>query len=238
MHLPTDATCDASRPRGEPLAEDAVLLRFGDTIDLAINEQVQRAATCLREALPQVECVPAYASILLRFDPQQWRGDAPAHARVLAAVEAVLAGSTMAAPAARELTIPVCYGGSYGPDLADVAACCALDVDAVIRLHAEGDYRVAMMGFAPGFAYLLGLDSRLAVPRRADPRQRVPAGSVAIGGAQTGIYPASLPGGWQLIGRTPLHLFDLAVQPPSLLAAGDRVRFRAIDADEFRELAR
>lgn len=224
-------------PRGEPLAEDAALLHFGDSIDIAINAQVQRAARCLREALPQIECVPAYASILLRFDPRQWCGNAQPHALVLAAAEAALARNIQPAPATRQFVIPVCYGDDYGPDLVDVAACCGLDVDEAIALHSGGDYHVAMMGFAPGFPYLLGLDSRLAVPRRADPRQRVPAGSVAIGGAQTGIYPATLPGGWQLIGRTPLRLFDLAAQPPSLLMAGDRVRFRAIDADEFRELA-
>jgi KipI family sensor histidine kinase inhibitor len=94
-----------------------------------------------------------------------------------------------------------------------------------------------MIGFAPGFPYLLGLDPALAMPRRRDPRQRVPAGSVAIGGAQTGIYPEALPGGWQLIGRTPLRLFDVNATPPSMLAAGDRVRLRAIDEDEFHRLA-
>lgn len=224
--------------RSEALAEDALLLRFGDSIDIVVNAQVQRAAACLREALPQVECVPAYASILLRFDPDQWRGSALPHARVLEAAKAVLAASTQSALAARECVIPVCYGDEFGPDLVDLATGCQLDVEEVIALHVGGDYRVAMIGFAPGFPYLLGLDPRLSVPRRTDPRQRVPAGSVAIGGAQTGIYPDCLPGGWQLIGRTPLRLFDVTAEPPSLLVAGDRVRFRAIDADAFHELAR
>lgn len=237
--LPTDEPPRRPLLLGEPLAEDALLLRFGDSIDIAINARVQRAVVCLREALPQVECVPAYASILLRFDPRQWRGDAQPHALVLDAAEAALARSTESAQTARDCVIPVCYGGDdFGPDLADVADFCKLDAEEVIALHVGGDYRVAMIGFAPGFPYLLGLDPRLAVPRRTDPRQRVAAGSVAIGGAQTGIYPDCLPGGWHLIGRTPLRLFDLARQPPSLLVAGDRVRFRAIDADEFRELAR
>lgn len=224
--------------RGEALAEDALLLRFGDSIDVPINAQVQSAVACLREALPQVECVPAYASILLRFDPRQWRGDAQPHALVLAAAQAALARGTESAQAARDCVIPVCYADAFGPDLADVAAFCKLDAEEVIALHVGGDYRVAMIGFAPGFPYLLGLDPRLAVPRRTDPRQRVAAGSVAIGGAQTGIYPDCLPGGWHLIGRTPLRLFDLSRQPPSLLVAGDRVRFRAIGANEFHELAR
>jgi KipI family sensor histidine kinase inhibitor len=223
--------------RGEPLAEDAVLLRFGDTIDIAINAEVQRATSLLREALPQIECIPAYASILLRFDPRQWRGDAGPHALVLAAAKAALAHGQQPVSTARECVIPVCYAQEFGPDLADVAASCGLETQKVIDLHASGDYRVAMIGFAPGFPYLLGLDPRLVMPRRADPRQQVPAGSVAIGGAQTGIYPDCLPGGWQLIGRTPLRLFDLDAQTPSLLTAGDRVRFRAIDAAEFRGLS-
>jgi KipI family sensor histidine kinase inhibitor len=237
VHLPTELPTGLPQFHAEPLAEDALLLRFGDTIDSAINAEVQRVTHCLRLALPQVECIPAYASILLRFDPQQWRDLAGPHALVLVAAQAALAQGTEPASAARECVIPVCYGDVLGPDLAAVAACCGLDSGQVIALHAAGDYRVAMIGFAPGFPYLLGLDPRLVVPRRADPRQQVPAGSVAIGGAQTGIYPDCLPGGWHLIGRTPLRLFDLAAQPPSLLAAGDRVRFRAIGIDEFRELS-
>ena len=131
----------------------------------------------------------------------------------------------------------MCYGGEYGPDLEAVAVHAGLSPDAVVARHAAGDYSVAMLGFAPGFPYLLGLDPALHAPRRTDPRTRVPAGSVAIGGAQTGIYPRELPGGWNLIGRTPLPLFDPRREPPALLAAGDRVRFRAIDVDGFARLA-
>jgi len=124
-----------------------------------------------------------------------------------------------------------------GPDLSDVAALTGFSIEDVIARHGAVEYRVAMLGFAPGFPYLLGLDPVLAVPRRSDPRQRVPAGSVAIGGQQTGIYPAELPGGWQLIGRTPLQLFDVAADVPSRLAAGDRVCFHAIDPAAFQRLA-
>lgn len=222
--------------RFEALAEDALLLCFGDRIDIDLNARVQAATARLRR-LPRVECVPAYASVLLRFDPRDWSGDGGPHRQVQAAAVAALAAVGDTAVTAREFVIPVCYGGEYGPDLAEVAACCGLDEAAVPALHAAADYHVAMLGFAPGFPYLLGLDPRLAVPRRGDPRQRVPAGSVAIGGSQTGIYPEVLPGGWQVIGRTPLCLFDLAAETPALLAAGDRVRFRAIDAATFRELA-
>ncbi len=221
----------------EPLAEDALLLRFGERIDAAINARVHAAVDVLRQHLPLVECVPAYASVLLRFNLQAW-GDANAspHQTLERAVRMALDTSEISHQAPREQEIPVCYGGACGPDLAAVAQHLDLPTDEVIARHAAVDYRVAMIGFAPGFPYLLGLDPTLAMPRRSDPRQRVPAGSVAIGGAQTGIYPEPLPGGWQLIGRTPLRLFDVGVTPPSLLAAGDRVRLRAIDEDEFRRL--
>jgi len=225
-------------PRFEPLAEDALLLCFGERIDVATSAAVLDAAARLRHALPQLEGVPAYASLLLRFDPRAWgQGGGTPHQRVQAAVEAALAGGATAPTAPRRVEIPVCYHGEFGPDLAALAAHAGLAAEAAVALHAGGDYRVAMLGFAPGFPYLLGLDPRLAMPRRADPRQRVPAGSVAVGGAQTGIYPAELPGGWHLIGRTPLRLFDACAAAPSLLQAGDRVRFRAIDVATFHRLA-
>jgi KipI family sensor histidine kinase inhibitor len=223
----------------EALAEDALLLRFGNRIDTALNARVQAAAIRLRARWPSLECVPAYASLLLRFDPSDWAGPdgGSPHQQVQAAASAVLDEPEQTVRTPREQVIPVCYGGEYGPDLADVAAHCGLDAAAVAAIHTGADYSVAMLGFAPGFPYLLGLDPRLAVPRRRDPRQRVPAGSVAIGGSQTGIYPAALPGGWHLIGRTPLRLFDVTASMPALLAAGDRVRFQAIDAERFRQLA-
>lgn len=238
----------------EAIAEDALLLRFGTRIELALNDQVHAASARLRQQLPQLECVPAYASLLLRFDALAWldADDAEASAldhdamdqgahrpprRLLAAVRRALgAGDDGEVAAPREHRIPVCYGGSSGPDLAQVARHCGLDPQGVIARHTAAGYRVAMLGFAPGFPYLLGLDPQLAMPRRADPRQRVPAGSVAIGGNQTGIYPQALPGGWQLIGRTPTRLFDVSAAPPALLAAGDRVRFHAIDEATFRQL--
>ena len=137
----------------------------------------------------------------------------------------------------RVVEVPVCYGGEFGCDLDAVASHAGIDAACAIARHCAGEYRVAMLGFAPGFPYLLGLDPTLHMPRRAQPRLRVPPGSVAIGGAQTGIYPRELPGGWHLIGRTPVSLFDVEARPPSLLAPGDRVRFRAIDAEEFEAIA-
>ncbi|WP_043598285.1 5-oxoprolinase subunit PxpB [Dyella ginsengisoli] len=224
--------------RCEPLAEDALLLHVGEGIAPDTSDRVLAATAVLARALPGVECVPAYASVLLRFDAEAWRtpdGPAP-HQAVREAAMAALASPDAASPVPREVTVPVCYGGDAGPDLDEVARLTGLGADEVVARHAAGHYRVAMLGFAPGFPYLLGLDPVLAVPRRADPRTRVPAGSVAIGGAQTGIYPDTLPGGWQLIGRTPLRLFDPAADEPTALRPGDRVRFAPIDAARFDAL--
>lgn len=228
---------DSAPIQFEPLAEDALLLRFGERIDALLNARVHAAVMALQHALPQLECVPAYASVLLRFDPLFWRNHGPSpHQALEQEVRAAIDKSETSTRTSREREIPVCYGRRHGADLAEVAEHLGLSTDEVIARHVAADYRVAMLGFAPGFPYLLGLDPALAMPRRSDPRQRIPAGSVAIGGAQTGIYPAPLPGGWHLIGRTPLRLFDVAATSPSLLAAGDRVRFRAIDPDEFEQL--
>lgn len=234
----------------EPLAEDALLLRFGERIDVALNAKVHAAANALRAAnLPGIQDIaPAYASLLLRFDPFHWhdRQDPGAlpHTRVSEAVHKILAPANAAgrdtlAPnrTSRIIEFPVCYGSTYGVDLEEIAAHARMTPDEVVARHSAQDYTVAMLGFAPGFPYLLGLDPVLHTPRRATPRTRVPAGSVAIGGAQTGIYPRELPGGWNLIGRTPLMLFDPRRSAPSLLAPGDHVHFRAITAAEFTALA-
>ena len=133
------------------------------------------------------------------------------------------------------MTIPVCYGGDFGPDLAFVAKHAGLTEAEVIRRHTGRDYRIYMLGFLPGFPYLGGLDPRLFTPRLQNPRTAIPAGSVGIGGEQTGIYPVASPGGWQLIGRTPLDLFD--PERPPRYAAGDCIRFTAITAEQFAKLA-
>ncbi len=135
--------------------------------------------------------------------------------------------------APRLVEIPVCYGSEYGPDLEDVAALHELTSAEVIRRHSAPPYRVQFLGFLPGFAYLSGLPPGLETPRRDTPRLSVPAGAVGIGGAQTGVYPLESPGGWQIIGRTPLILFDLNREPPALLRAGDRVRFVPISEETY-----
>jgi KipI family sensor histidine kinase inhibitor len=136
-------------------------------------------------------------------------------------------------PTERWVEIPMCYGGKFGPDLAAVAAHTGLSEAEVIRRHSAGSYRVFLLGFVPGFAYLGGLDPQLATPRRETPRARVEPGSVGIAGTQTGVYPLAAPGGWQIIGRTPLSLFRPQETPPTLLHPGDRVRFRVVEPQEF-----
>ena len=133
--------------------------------------------------------------------------------------------------------VPVCYGGEHGPDLDQIAAAAGLTVEEAIELHCAPIYRVFMIGFMPGFAYLGLVDDRLAAPRRAEPRVRVPAGSVGIAGRQTGIYPADTPGGWMLVGRTPMRPFDLARETPCLFKPGDAVQFYPIDPSEYAERA-
>jgi len=220
----------------EPLGDCALLIHFGESIDVQLNAQAIALATALRAAqLPGVlDIAPAYASVCVRYAPAQ----ADARERLAAAIRPLLETAAPAAAAsAAPVEIPVCYGGEFGPDLDAVAQQAQLETSEVIARHAGAEYRVAMLGFAPGFPYLLGLPAALHTPRRGSPRTRVPAGAVAIGGAQTGIYPRELPGGWNIVGRTPLRLFDLDRDPPALLAPGTRVRFRAIDVDEFAALS-
>jgi KipI family sensor histidine kinase inhibitor len=224
--------------RRERLADDAWLLHFGaetPPIDDATNARVHRAAARIRIDAPAWlgDLVPAYASLAVFFDPDAI--DAMAVERWL---DARLADDSLTADntASRCVEIPVVYGGDFGEDLEAAAAELGLSSAVLAEHHAAGTYTVAMIGFAPGFPYLSGLDPALALPRLATPRTRVPAGSVAIGGAQTGLYPRESPGGWRLIGRTPLHLFDPTRASPSLLAPGDRVRFVAIDAHTFARL--
>ena len=230
--------------RVEALGECALLVNFGERVDPVLNELVLAAAGALRAAnLPGVrDIAPAYASICVQYDPCAWvdaTGTPSAHARIASRISTIVENVTMppANSAAAAIDIPVCYGGECGPDLEGLALHAKLPAAEVVARHCAAEYRVAMLGFAPGFAYLLGLDSALHAPRHAVPRVRVPAGSVAIGGAQTGVYPRQLPGGWRIIGRTPLVLFDASRDPPAVLGPGQRVRFRAIYADEFALLA-
>lgn len=222
----------------EALADDAWLLRLGERIDDALNARVHALAARIRARAPAWlrDLVPAYASVAVFFDPRAVDAEAVRSWLAQRCGETGDGGDAANSATARVVEIPVAYGGEFGPDLDEAAAQLGLTAPQLIERHSGGEYRVAMIGFAPGFPYLSGLEPALALPRLATPRTHVAAGSVAIGGAQTGIYPRPGPGGWRLLGRTPLRLFDAARAAPSLLQPGDRVRLRAIGADEFHAL--
>jgi inhibitor of KinA len=222
-------------PRVVPLGDSALLVEFENRIDASINERCIALAEALeaRRITGVRDIVPAYRTVALYFDPLTTdRVD------LLRALERAVAAPVPAAAAARQLIrVPVCYGAADGPDIGDVASFAGRSEDGVIALHTAATYRVFMLGFSPGFAYMGPLDARIAAPRRATPRTAVPAGSVGIAGPQTGIYPSETPGGWQLVGRTPLRVFDAARTPPSLFRAGDTVQFFAIGRDQWDRYA-
>lgn len=230
------AASDATERAFEALADDAWLLRLGDRIDPALNAQVHALAARMRQQAPPWlrDLVPAYASLAAFFDATQV--DADTARTWLAAQWAALRDSDEERASPRLIEIPVAYGDDHGPDLIMAASKLGLSPDELVARHTAGEYTVALIGFAPGFPYLSGLDPALALPRLDTPRTLVAAGSVAIGGAQTGIYPRNSPGGWRLLGRTPLRLFDPHSQTPSLLRPGDRVRFVAITSERYGEL--
>lgn len=211
-----------------PASDSAFLVVFDDAITDAAARDVRRLHPWLREApIPgMVDVHPAYASVLVRFDPL--RTDPLTMEAALR--DRVARLSDRPEPASRTIEVRVRYGGEDGTDLADVARATGLAEREVIERHAGGDYDVRFLGFSPGFPYLAGLPASLFTPRRASPRRCVPAGSVAIAGAQAGIYPVASPGGWNLIGRTELVLFDPSRKPPALFSPGDRVRFVPMSA--------
>ena len=194
---------------------------------------VRGLAVAIHEAdLPGVtDVVPSPGRVTVVYDPLRMSSHASLRARI-EAVEAAGVGAVASGDVARH-EIPVCYGGDLGPDLDEVCTIHGIDSDRFVALHTEPDYLVEAIGFLPGFGYFTGLPARLATPRRTTPRRVVPAGSVGIGGGQTGAYPCASPGGWNLVGATPTRLFDASRPRPALLAVGDRVRFVAIDRDEF-----
>lgn len=216
-----------------PVGDTGLLVSFEQRIAQSVGAAVAALNTRVAAAAISgvVETVPAFASLLIFYDPLVTEYDA-----VAAAVQKMVQvpDSYTAAEEGRLVEIPVCYGGTFGPDLPFVAEHAGLTEKEVIALHAGREYRIYMLGFLPGFPYLGGLDERLHTPRLSTPRTRIPAGSVGIGGKQTGVYPMESPGGWQLIGRTPLTLF--APGEPLPYAAGDRIRFVPIDEGEFERI--
>jgi inhibitor of KinA len=214
-----------------PVGDQALLVEFGRDIAPELSASVR----ALRQSLLHVplegilDIIPAYASLLVEFDP------------LLVSSETLSAQIHRQLPLQMEehgrkgelFILPTIYGGTFGPDLDDVADHAGLTAEEVVTLHANRDYLVYFIGFTPGFPYLGGLDQRIAMPRLANPRLRIPRGSVGIAGAQTGIYPSESPGGWRLIGQTPIPLFHWQADPPALLQPGAWVRFRPVDDAEF-----
>jgi KipI family sensor histidine kinase inhibitor len=203
-----------------PASDRSLLVSFGDEISIEAHRQVARLTHALEGQRGILNLHPAFASILIDFDPRFH-----SHADIEALARQRMETATDEAREPRVVEIPVCYGGEFGPDLENVARHAGLSPERAVELHAAADYLVYFVGFSTCFPYLGGLPPELATPRLPAPRKLVPAGSVAIGGAQAGIYPLASPGGWRIVGRTPLALFDPQSSPPPLLRMGDRVRF-------------
>ena len=217
------------------VGDAAITIEFELRIDPAINARVLAVAEAVRRSDHDGvrDVVESYCAVTVEYDPL--RTDVQGVTRDLEAAAGRGWGSETGG---NEHTIPVCYGGDFGPDLAAVAAFAGCSEARVIETHGTAVYRVYMLGFLPGFAYMGPVDERIVMPRRKTPRLRVPAGSVGIAGRQTGVYPVRAPGGWQLIGRTPVRLFDLKRAQPFLLGPGDRVRFEVVSESEYRLLSR
>ncbi len=220
----------AMTPRFKHCGETAVSVELGDTIDLETNRRVRQLFHKLQENPLHgiLSMNPTYRSLFIQYDPWECSFE-----KLIQHLENMFRQGSGEPVEGRTLEIPVCYGGEFGPDLAFVASHNGLSVKEVIRIHSASLYPVFMIGFTPGFPYLGGLDSRLFTPRRDTPRIRVPAGSVGIADQQTGIYSLESPGGWQIIGRSPLKFFDPQEDPPALLRAGMNIRFRPINKDEY-----
>lgn len=220
------------------LADRALVVELGDAISLPLLAQVSALDAAVRGEVAAgriegvIETVPSYRSLAILYDPLR-TSRAAVERRIAPLLQARAETS-----AARSTTwrLPVCYGGDHGPDLEHVAAACGLGPAEVVALHSGATYHVYVLGFLPGFAYLGDVPDAIRLPRRKEPRTRVAAGSVAIAGGQTAVYPWQSPGGWHLLGRCPVPLFDPRRSPPAVLAPADRVRFEPVAEDRFREL--
>ena len=229
----------APTPRIVPLGDAAVLAEFSDTLDLAINARIQQVAEAVRQRkIPWiVDVVPALGSLALHFDPARYDlGASPLEAATALIKDCLARKLPNLEGLARTVEVPVCYDADLAPDLAEVAERCKISMEEAIQRHCASPHRVLMVGFAPGHPYIGGLDEKLSVPRRTTPRPSVTAGSVAIANTQSVVYPFTISGGWSIIGRTPLRIFDAKRDPPALMGPGDRVRFHAITRKQFDSL--
>ena len=214
-----------------PAGDASLLIEFGKEISPEINAKITATVQLMKEQHIEgvVDIIPAFCSLLINYDPRVLSYDELSkRMKRLLNIE-IKAGET----GRRVFEIPVCYGGQYGPDLANIAEHAGLTEEEVIEIHSSRDYLIYMLGFLPGFCYLGGLDERIHTPRLANPRLKINAGSVGIGGSQTGIYPLDSPGGWQLMGMTPVKTYDPDREVPILLSAGDFIRFIPVDEEEY-----
>lgn len=211
--------------------DSSLLVEFGNEISPAINRKIAATVQLLKEQHIEgiVDMIPTYCSLLVNYDPRVLSYE-EIRERVLAIVKVETRADTQRR---RVFEIPVCYGGEYGPDMDNIAKHAGLTEEEVIQIHSSKDYLIYMLGFLPGFTYLGGLDERIHTPRLANPRLKISAGSVGIGGSQTGIYPLDSPGGWQLMGMTPVKTYDPHRDVPILVEAGDYIRFVPIDEAEY-----
>jgi len=218
-----------------PFGDTALVVEFGNVISLEINAKVIALSEAAKEAEIEgvEELVPTYRSLLVRYNPLR-----TSYEQLVFCIKDIerMLKEPSAEVKGRRITIPVVYGSEYGPDLTHVARFHRLSEKQVIKLHSEREYRVYMIGFVAGFPYLGEVPDEIATPRLETPRLKVPAGSVGIAEKQTGIYPCEAPGGWQIIGKTPIKLFNLLQQPPALLKPGDIVKFEPIPAKEFETI--
>jgi inhibitor of KinA len=219
-----------------PLGDQCLIVEFESRVDAGINRRARSfAGLLLRDPPPGVvDVVPAFCTVAVYYRPENFEPTPSPFQQLRVRIEALLASDVASAQApARDVPVPVCYGGAYGPDLEEVAGLCGMAPEEVIQAHVASAHEVFMLGFSPGFPYIGGLDPRLSLPRRSTPRTHIPAGTVAIARDQTAIYTFETPGGWNLIGRTPLRLFDPLADPPCRLQPGDRIRFVPISPSEF-----
>ena len=214
--------------------DSSILIEFGKEINPEINGKITSLVQLMKEQHIEgvVDMIPAFCTLLVNYDPR-----VITYEEIRDRMEKLLKIETRASESRRRVyEIPVCYGGEYGPDIENIAEHAGLSVEEVIRIHSSRDYLIYMLGFLPGFCYLGGLDERIHTPRLANPRIKINAGSVGIGGSQTGIYPLDSPGGWQLMGMTPVKTYDPEREVPILVEAGDYIRFVPVDESEYKRV--